>query len=47
MKVVGTFKTPLQRIINEGVRIKARKPEDILNSKSEYHGPSVRRKTLK
>ena len=46
MKLAGVFKTPLERIINEGVRIKQRKPEELLNSKMEFFGPSVKRKTF-
>ena len=46
MKLAGVFKTPLERIINEGVRIKERKPEELLNSKMEFFGPSVKRKTF-
>ena len=46
MKLAGSFKTPLQRIINEGVRIKQREPDTLLNSKMEYFGPSVRRKNV-
>ena len=43
-EVTGTFKKPLQRILNEGLRIKWRKQEELLNSKNEYFGPSVKRK---
>ena len=46
MKLEGTFKTPLQRITNEGIRIKNIKPECLLNSTSEYYGTSVKRKTI-
>ena len=46
MKLKGTFQTPLQRIINEGVRIKQREPKTLMNSKMEYFGPSVRRKNV-
>ena len=46
MKLDGAFKTPLQRITNEGIRIKNTKPECLLNSKNEYYGPSVKRKTI-
>ena len=44
MKVRGTFKTPLSRIINEGIRIKNMPPKNLLNSKNEHFGPSVLRK---
>ena len=46
MKVVGKFKTPISRQINEGVRIKNKNPADILNSKAEFHGPAIQRKVL-
>ena len=46
MKLTGTFQTPLQRIINEGVRIKQRNPATLMNSKMEYFKPSVRRKNV-
>ena len=41
MEVKGKFKDPLTRLANEGVRIKNRKPEQLLNSKSEFHQPSI------
>ena len=41
MKVKRKFKDPLTRLANEGVRIKNRKPEELLNSKSEFHQPSI------
>ena len=41
MEVKRKFKDPLTRLANEGVRIKNRKPEELLNSKSEFHQPSV------
>ena len=47
MKITGTFKTPISRITNEGIRIKDRDPEQLLNSKSEFYGPSVKRRTFK
>ena len=45
MKMTGCFSKPLQRITEEGIRIKNRKPEELLNSKNEFYGPSVKRKT--
>ena len=45
MKMTGVFRKPLGRIINEGLRIKQTKPDELLNSKNEYYGPSVKRKT--
>ena len=41
MEVTGMFKDPLTRLANEGVRIRNRKPEQLLNSKSEFYQPSV------
>ena len=41
MKVVRSFKDPLTRLANEGVRIKERKPGESLNSKSEFHQPPI------
>ena len=46
MKVTGSFRNSLSRIIDEGIRIKERKPEELLNSKCEYYGPSVKRRVL-
>ena len=44
MKIRGCFKTPLSRIINEGIRIKSLATNETLNSKKEHFGPSVVRK---
>ena len=41
MNVLKRFKDPLSRQANEGIRIANRKPEELLNSKSEFHQPSV------
>ena len=46
MKVVGKFKHAMTRQIDEAIRIKNKNPETILNSKSEYHGPVVKRKVV-
>ena len=46
MKIVGKFKNPLSRIINEAIRIKNKDPELLLNSKAEFHGPSLKRKVF-
>ena len=43
-KLIGVYQQSLQRIINEVVRIKGRKAEELLNSKQEYHDPSVKRR---
>ena len=39
----GVFKTPLERQINEGNRIKNKQNNLLLNSKQEFHKPSVDR----
>ena len=44
MRLTGIFNTPLARITNEGVRIKNTKESELMNSKKEFFGPSVRRK---
>ena len=41
MQVLKKLKDPLTRLANEGVRIKDRKPEELLNSKSEFHQPAI------
>ena len=41
MQVLRSFKDPLTRLANEGVRIKERKPAELLNSKSEFHQPAI------
>ena len=46
IKITKTFKTPMSRIIDEGIRIKNRDRTTLLNSKSEHYGPSVKRKVL-
>ena len=46
MKIVGRFKSPLCRQIDEGVRIQSKKPEALLNSKAEFYGPAVKRKVI-
>ena len=44
--LTGTFNKPTERLINEGIRIKNHEKNTLLNSKSEYHGPSVKRRTV-
>ena len=46
MKLTGRFKTPMTRIIDEAIRIQNQDPKTLLNSKSEYHGPAVKRKII-
>ena len=41
MQVLKKFKDPLTRLANEGVRIKERKPEELLNSKIEFHQAAI------
>ena len=42
--VTKSFNKPISRIIDEGLRIKNRDRDTLLNSKSEHYGPSVKRK---
>ena len=44
MKILKKFRNPLSRQIDEGLRIKNKKLETLMNSKAEFHGPSIRRK---
>ena len=46
MKITGKFKTSLSRQIDEGIRIKNSKPEELLKSKAEFFRPCVKRKML-
>ena len=46
MRVVGRFKTAMNRQIDESVRIQRKNKKTLLNSKSEYFGPVIRRKVL-
>ena len=46
MKITGKFSKPLSRQIFEGIAIKNKSNEENLNSKSEFHGPSVMRRTF-
>ena len=45
MELTGTFRKVTSRLINEGVRIKNRDRNSLLNSKSAFYGPAVKRKT--
>ena len=45
-KVVKSFKTPLSWIIYEGVLIAQADENELLNSKKEFFGPAVKRKTI-
>ena len=44
MILTGTFRRPIERQIEERIRIKNHDEETILNSKSEYYGPCVVRR---
>ena len=46
MRIVGSFRDPLTRQVNEGVRINRSTAEVVLNSKSEWHGPATARLTI-
>ena len=46
MKVVGRFKTAMNRQLDEGIRIQNKDPKSLLNSKNEYYGPAIKRKIL-
>ena len=41
MQVVGTFQSCLERQVNEGVRIENSKADICMNSKAEFHQPSI------
>ena len=41
MEVLKSYKDPLSRLANEGVRINEHKPGELLNSKSEFHQPAI------
>lgn len=46
MKLTGVFTHPLRRQIQEGVSIKNTHKDELLNSKAEFHGPSVLRRVF-
>ena len=46
MKIVGKFVSPLSRQIDESWRIQNKPPSLLLNSKSEFYGPCIKRKVL-
>ena len=43
MEITGSFKDALTRQAEEAVRIQARKPSEIMNSKSEFNHPPIAR----
>ena len=44
MRIIGKYKDSLNRQIRESVEIRNRNPNTLLNSKSEFYGPCVKRK---
>ena len=44
MKIVKSFHDPLNRQIDESIRIRSKNPNSLLNSKAEFHGPCIKRK---
>ena len=44
MKIVGKFNNCLSRQIDESIRIRNQDPATLLNSKSEFYGPVIKRK---
>ena len=46
MQVVGVFSNPLNRQLEESIRIKNKDPALLLNSKSEFYGPCLKRKVF-
>ena len=46
MIMTGTFNEPLERIIDESIRIKNKESKSILNFKSECHGTCLKRIVL-
>ena len=46
MNITGRFKSAMTRQIDEGIRIQNKPHETLLNSKSEFYGPAVKRKIL-
>ena len=46
MKVAGKFSSALSRQIFESRNIRNTKPENLMNSKSEFYGPCLKRKVF-
>ena len=44
MKIVGKFSSSMNRILDESVRIRNKPQHLLMNSKSEFHGPCIKRK---
>ena len=46
MKIVGKFTSSVSRQIDESWRIRNKDPSLLLNFKSEFYGPCIKRKVL-
>ena len=46
MQVLGIFSNPLNRQLEESIRIKNKDPALLLNSKSEFYGQCLKRKVF-
>jgi len=46
VKILAAFKDPLSRQAEEGVRIYSANPKKIMNTKTEFHHPSLKRISL-
>ena len=46
MILTGTYRKAYERQIEESIRINKHRTDTILNSKSEFHGPSIRRRVV-
>ena len=46
LEILNTFKDPLTRQAEEGVRIYSANPDSLMNTKSEFNHPSIKRLRL-
>ena len=46
VKILAAFKDPLSRQAEEGVRIFSANPKKIMNTKTEFHHPSLKKISL-
>ena len=46
MKITGHFSKCITRQLDEGIRIRDKNPKYLLNSKSEFYAPSIKRKVF-
>ena len=44
LKIVGKFSSALSRQIEESIRLRDKDPSYLMNSKSEFYGPVIKRK---